>query len=309
MMSPTQPPRRAVIEIKLLVADVIGQEVAPVCEDVVQTRLGRGMYDGGRLQSESIATTVTAIAKLVQRAREQGAVEATIIATSAVRDANNARELTDAVYEATALAVRVLSGDEEASWVFKGVVTDPRLGEKALLIFDVGGGSTELIAGRDRRVELQRSFQLGTVRMLEHLSPPEPPTAQSLDACRRYLRGFVREQVAPWVTPALRRLGPVLAGATGGTINILARMKLVTDEFDRSRVDAMELDLVDLRNATERLWSLPIDERRKIVGLPPERADVMLIGSAIYEALLAELGFERLFISTRGLRFAALIEQ
>lgn len=313
-MARTHPSRRAVIDVgtnsvKLLIADVDGGGVVPVSEDVEQTRLGRGMYDSGCLQSKSIATTVAAIAKLAARARRDGAVETSIIATSAVRDASNARELTDAVLEATGVAVRVLSGDEEASWVFKGVVTDPRVGEKALLIFDVGGGSTELIAGRNRRVELQRSFQLGTVRTLEHLGPPEPPTAQSLVACRECLRGFVRERIAPQVTPVLEELGPVIAGATGGTINILARMKLATDDFDRHRIDAMELDSGDLRDATQRLWSLPVGERRKIVGLPPERADVMLIGSAIYEAVLGELGFARLFVSTRGLRFAALLEQ
>ncbi|HMO63627.1 MAG TPA: diol dehydratase reactivase ATPase-like domain-containing protein [Verrucomicrobiota bacterium] len=153
---PPAPPGvcRAVVDVgtnsvKLLVARVRGAEVIPVFERAEQTRLGRGFYEDHRLRPEAVRHTAQAVAGFVHRARELGASAIRVLATSAVRDAVNSAELTDALSAATGLPVEVISGEVEAAMAFRGVCTDPGLAGRPLLVMDLGGGSTEFIVGRD----------------------------------------------------------------------------------------------------------------------------------------------------------------
>jgi exopolyphosphatase/guanosine-5'-triphosphate,3'-diphosphate pyrophosphatase len=181
--------RRAVIDVgtnsvKVLVADVAGREVRPVWEESTQTRLGSGLYAAHRLQPEPVAQTAAAVAGFTQTAREHGAESIRIIATSAARDAVNAAELISAIETAAGIGVRVISGEQEARWVFQGVTTDPELAHPPLLLLDVGGGSTEFILGRGDQVHYCASVPLGTVRWLERMPHADPPTAAELADCR-----------------------------------------------------------------------------------------------------------------------------
>lgn len=305
--------RRAVIDIgtnsvKLLVADVTRDAVEPVWEGSEQTRLGRGFYDDHRLRPAAIADTAKAVAGFAETAREQGATQVRVIATSAARDAVNANELLDAVRVASGQTVEVISGEQEADWAFQGVLTDDSLLDRPLLILDVGGGSTEFILGDAGRSVFRDSYNLGTVRLLEagHLS--DPPTPVELSAIRVQLRSFLDREVRPQLAPHLqgiRRDALALVG-TGGTTSILARLELQLPGYDRDRIEATQLNAERVRWHVERLWSLPLAERRHLPGLPPKRADVILFGAAIYEAVMEAFGISTLRVSTRGLRFAAV---
>ena len=312
--------RRAVIDvgtnsIKLLVADVAGHDVKPVWEDSKQTRLGQGFYETHVLQPEAIEKTARVVAEFAETARESNAESIRVIATSAARDAKNSRGLTSAIERASGLRIEIISGDQEADWAFQGVTTDPELAKHPLLLLDVGGGSTEFILGHGEQKHFRHSFPLGTVRLLEKFPHRDPPTPAEFTACRKWLRDFLQTEVRPKLEPELRReakLDPVnrqvqLAG-TGGTTTILARMEAGLENYDRERIEATRLSLDQIRAHLKRLWSLPLEERKQIVGLPKKRADVILTGVAIYEAVMEEFGFNELRVSTRGLRFAAVMD-
>jgi exopolyphosphatase / guanosine-5'-triphosphate,3'-diphosphate pyrophosphatase len=312
--------RRAVIDVgtnsvKLLVADVVGREVQPVLEDSKQTRLGRGFYDTLRLQPEAVETTAQAVATFAEAATGLSAQSIRVIATSAARDAVNADELTSAIHKSSGLKVEIISGDQEADWAFSGVTTDPALAKLPLLLLDVGGGSTEFILGHAGEKHFRQSFPLGTVRLLEKFPPADPPAPKNFSSCRDWLREFLQKQVRPAIEPAMQRetrLDPrhreVRLVGTGGTTSILARMELKMEGFDRERIEALRLKLADVRRLSQQLWSLPLEERRKTPGLPPKRADVILMGVAIFEAIMEEFDFDELRVSTRSLRFAAVMD-
>ncbi|HWX20968.1 MAG TPA: Ppx/GppA phosphatase family protein [Candidatus Binatia bacterium] len=311
--------RRAVIDvgtnsIKLLVADIAGRQVDPVCEESQQTRLGEGFYDTHRLQPGPIAKTGRAVADFAAKAREHKAAAVRVIATSAARDAVNAAELTSAIEQASGLKVEIISGDQEADWVFQGVTTDPALAREPLLLLDVGGGSTEFILGQGAEKHFRKSFPLGTVRLLAKLSPGDPPKPEELTTCRQWVREFLQTKVKPSLDTAIQRevkrhanQGHAQLVGTGGTASILGGMEAKLDSFDRQRLEATRLSLERVRWQVERLWSLPLEKRKEITGLPPNRADVILTGAVIYEGVLEEFGFGELRISTRGLRFAAVM--
>jgi len=314
--------RRAVIDVgtnsvKLLVAELDGSTVRPLHEASHQTRLGQGFFETRRLKPEAIAKTADAVAEFASKARELSSTSVRAIATSAARDAINRGELTDAIERASGLKVQVISADQEADWAFQGVRTDPALADRPLLLLDVGGGSTETIVGIGEHTCFRQSFRLGTVRLLSALPHGDPPTAKELADCRHWVREFLRQEVTPHLEPPLQKMREAMAETdhdravqcvgTGGTASILGCMEAQLTSFDRERLENTRLSSERLRWHVERLWSLPLEHRRQIVGLPPNRADVILPGTAIYEAVLEVFRFAELRVSTRGLRFAALL--
>ncbi len=306
--------RRAVIDIgtnsvKLLVADVTKDSVTPLFEESEQTRLGKGFYETHVLQSDAILHTASAVTRFKKIASTHQAESIRVIATSAARDAINQQQLLDAIRQGAALEVEIISGEQEAEWVYQGVRSDPNLAGQRLLILDVGGGSSEFIIGRDRQPELSRSFSLGSVRLMEQVRPSDPPTTAELGRCRRELRDFMREKVQPAIGPALEsgNARTRLIG-TGGAATILARMEFALDKYQRHKIEGACIPLGSIVRWMEKLWSMPLAERMHIVGLPKKRADVILTGMAIYEAVLTHFGFGELHASTRGLRFAAAIQ-
>lgn len=311
--------RRAVIDVgtnsvKLLVADVEGCEVRPVCEKSRQTRLGQGFYETHRLQPGPISKTASAVTAFAAEARELKAEAIRIIATSAARDAVNSEELVSAIETTAGLKVEIISGEKEAEWVFHGVTSDPALAKDPLLLLDVGGGSTEFILGQGGHANFSQSFPLGTVRLMEMAPHNDPPKSEGLSKCRDWVRKFLETEVRPKLGPQMEHVDKLRAGArlqmvgTGGTASILARMELKADDFDRGRIEATRLSLERVRWHVDHLWGLPLARREKITGLPPKRADVILTGAVIYEAVMESFDFAELRVSTRGLRFAAVTE-
>lgn len=307
--------RRAVIDIgtnsvKLLVAEIQQQEVTPLWERGEQTRLGEGFYNSRRLQPAAIDRTVQAIAGFQRRARELGADAIRVIATSATRDAQNGDDLTAAITASTGLEVEIISGRQEADWAFRGAAAGLANAPESACVIDIGGGSTECTVGTHGRLEWSESFELGTVRWLEKLRPAEPPQPAELRDCRKSIADYLRRHVEAGLKPALAchpdAPAPALIGV-GGTFGILARMELQTDDYDRERIEAATLSLPIVANWTEKLWRLGFRQRGQIPGLPPERADVMLMGAAIIEQFMHCFQFSEVRPSSRGLRFAALL--
>ena len=308
--------RRAVIDIgtnsvKLLVADVSGRDIIPIEESAEQTRLGRGFYETHILQPDVIADTAKAVAKFANEARALGTASLRVFATSAARDAKNPGELLLAVERASQLRIEIISGEQEAEWAFRGVTTDPQLARQPLLLLDVGGGSTEFILGHGEHKHFRQSFPLGIVRLMESIPHSEPPKPAELTATRAWLREFLATQVAPQLELALARersQGQLLLVGTGGTASVLAGMETGLSKFDRRTIEDTRLSAACVRHWVERLWKLPLAERHEISGLPRKRADVMLTGAAIYEAIMEQFHFAELRVTTRGLRFAAVMD-
>jgi exopolyphosphatase/guanosine-5'-triphosphate,3'-diphosphate pyrophosphatase len=311
-----QTARRAVIDVgtnsvKLLIADVAGGDVRPVHEESRQTRLGKGFYETHRLQPEPIARTAEAVWEFAGTARERSADSLRVIATSAARDAMNPRDLTNAIERAAGLKTEIITGAREADWAFRGVTSDPRLAKTPLLLLDVGGGSTEFILGHGTKKSFAHSFPLGTVRLMEKFPHSDPPTTAQFKATRDWVKNLFQAEVWPLLEPALlleKKAGAVKLVGTGGTTSILARIENKLDRFDRDKIEQTVLTFEQVVTHRKNLWRLPLAGRKEIPGLPKLRADVILTGVLIYEAVMEEFGFDDLRASTRGLRFAAVMD-
>jgi len=240
--------------------------------------------------------------------------------------------LITAIESAAELKIEILSGEQEADLVFQGVTTDPRLATESLLLLDVGGGSTEFILGQAGHPHFRQSFPLGSVRLMEHFPHSDPPKPAELAACRQWVSQFLKREVEPSLGPAMRQprahqsegkarvlrcevaqsssswISDLLLVGTGGTAAILARIEGKVERYDRVRIEAVRLSRERVQCHVNNLWSSPLQQRKQIIGLPASRADVIITGALIYEAVMEQFSFSQLRVSTRGLRFAAVLE-
>jgi exopolyphosphatase/guanosine-5'-triphosphate,3'-diphosphate pyrophosphatase len=303
---------RAVIDVgtnsvKLLVADVQGGAVEPIFEGSEQTRLGAGFYETHQLSRAAIDATAKVIRKFADLAYAYAPWSLHVLATSAARDAVNRDELEARIKEVADLYLAVIDGDEEANFAFLGVASDPQLKDRALLVVDIGGGSTEFILGANGHRQAARSFQIGSVRLLEKFRVSDPPTKTEREICLAWLRSFFAQEIRPFLQEHRKEAASPTLVSTGGTASILGRMKWKLAAYDREKIEGTVLTTADLAAETKRLWSMPIEERRQLPGLPSSRADVILMGSAILEAAAEALGFSEARVSIRGLRYGVLL--
>ncbi|MCI0535115.1 MAG: hypothetical protein L0Z50_07795 [Verrucomicrobiales bacterium] len=307
---------RAVIDVgtnsvKLLVAEVCRHQVKPLRNLSEATRLGQGLHEAGRLQAEAIARTAQVIAEFANAAKALRPISTRVVATSAAREAENREELLAAVKKLAELEVEVISGDQEAEWVYDGVSSDPKLHGNPLLIVDVGGGSTEVILGDESTVSYRKSFPIGALRLFELLKPVDPPSPADLAQCRTTLDDFLHWEVRPELEPALRAVRqrtPRLVG-TGGTAAVLARIIAGKGDEPDDLDKATSLRTKQIRDTLELLWSTSLAQRLKMDGLPSKRADVVLTGSAVFEAFMTRFDFPQLTVSRRGLRHGVLLSR
>lgn len=297
--------RQAVIDIgsnsvKLLIADCIDDKIHPLKETSCQTRLGQGLHQLSELQPKAIEKTVESVRNFIRFAESANVEKIQVIATSAVREANNADQLINAIEH----PVSILSGDDEAKFSFAGVMTSSHLAEDNILVVDAGGGSTEFTSGNFSGVVRHISISLGSVKLMESYPVSDNPTSEQLQAVRNAIDSQINNII---FSDAWKSNSNSLLVGVGGVATIFAMMELSIEDFDRKRIEQVALSTEQIVDWSEKLWSLPLIKRKEIRGLPANRADVALYGCLIYERILLGLHYEELQICTRGIRFGALV--
>jgi exopolyphosphatase/guanosine-5'-triphosphate,3'-diphosphate pyrophosphatase len=281
---------------RLLVADVDDGRIAEDVErDTHITRLGEGVDERHRLLPVPIARTRNVLTDYRRRSEELGAEQTLAIATSAIRDAENGEAFLGEIEWSYGFATRLLSGHDEALLMFRGVSSE-RAVEAGTVIVDVGGGSTELVAGEPDGVRWHDSLDVGSVRLTERFLHSDPPTDDELEACARAVRALLAERV-----PDEIRERTAAAIGVAGTITSLAALALGLEEYDRERVHGSTIGADALATQLERLASVPLAERRNMRPLDPERAPVIVAGAVIVRETLAFLGLGELEISERDI--------
>jgi exopolyphosphatase/guanosine-5'-triphosphate,3'-diphosphate pyrophosphatase len=273
---------------RLLVADVEDGRVEEVARLSKITRLGEGVDERRKLLPLPVARVRNVLSDYRRELERLGAERVLTIGTSAVRDAENGEAFLGEIEWSYGFATRLVTGDEEARLTLRGVATGRPLDE-GTLVLDVGGGSTELTTTGERT-----SIDVGSVRLTERHLRSDPPAPGALAAAA----GEVRD--------LLPQLEPTAAVGVAGTITTLAALEL--GGYDPDRVHGFHLSRAAVEQQLERLASLPLAERRKLPGLEPERAPVIVGGAVIVSAVLDRYRLQGLEVSERDLLHGAALE-
>jgi exopolyphosphatase/guanosine-5'-triphosphate,3'-diphosphate pyrophosphatase len=280
---------------RLLVADVDDGRISDLARETRITRLGEGVDERRRLLPGPIARVRNVLADFRRTAESLGAERTLAIATSAVRDAENGEAFLGEVEWSYGFATRLLSGHEEALLTFRGVTSD-RTVEQGTVIVDIGGGSTEFVAGGCEGVRWHESLDIGSGRLTERFLHSDPPENEELDAGAAAVRALLAERV-----PDEIRRDTSSAIGVAGTITSLAALAIGLEKYDRDSVHGFELSAESLEEQLRRLASVPLEERRRMRPLDPDRAPVIVGGAVIACEVLTFFRLRKLEISERDI--------
>ena len=277
--------------VRSLLADVNRSGIQRLCRDREGTRLFAGLDEAGNLNRDSMEKTLSAVRRMASEASRQGAEKLAIFATSAARDAANGKAFMEAVEQETQVPLRIVSGEEEAELSFLGASAAAEADRCGMV--DIGGGSTEVAVGSEKGIECAFSCQMGAVRLyrrlrLDRKEDMEPVEAAAAEILGEHLcehPGLVLPET--WV-------------GTGGTFTTLAAMALGQPWTDRTHVHGAVISRQKIREIGETLAGMDIGERRKLPGMQPGRADIVVHGICILLGVMKCLGMERITVSEWG---------
>ncbi|MDO5562143.1 MAG: Ppx/GppA phosphatase family protein [Synergistaceae bacterium] len=288
--------------VKLCIADVEGGDVKVLRDVSSVKRLGEKMRENGFINEEALERNARCVREYVDEAKEARAERITIVGTMALRSATNSFRFKKRVKELTNLDVDIISGDEEARLSYLAAISGiPGAASSKALTFDTGGGSTEFVFGENGRITFAKSVNIGAVRITEEYFSHSPLSREEL---AKGQSAITRE-----ISDGGISVGGALLIGMGGNITSMAAIKQGLSVYDAEKVQGFVLSLADVDAQIADFASKTFDERRKIVGLDPDRAEIILAGACIVRAAMSLCGAGEVVVSDRGLRHVLMTEE
>ena len=284
--------------LRLLISEpAVSGSLRPIQVESRITRLGENFLPQRALQPPAIERSMAVLEEFVELMQRRGVAEYQAGATAVVREASNGRHFIDQVRARTGLRVRLLSGSEEARLSLLGVASVISNRKTEMAIFDIGGGSTELIwkpVGERNSVE-SRSLPVGVVHLTETFLQQDPP---GLEACAK-LRQHVSKVLAE--LSFMGKGNDILWVGTAGTVTTLASMRLKMRQYDPDKINGTVLPRTWLADLCDELAEMKIAHRSNLPGLEPGREDIILAGGLVTLELMDTFGFFQFTVSDAGL--------
>jgi exopolyphosphatase / guanosine-5'-triphosphate,3'-diphosphate pyrophosphatase len=274
---------------------------ARVVDRAEVTRLGEGIAETGDIAPAAISRTVEAIAGMADEARRHDAAALVAVGTMGMRSAKNSDEFVAAVLERCGVTIEVIPGAEEGRLAYLAAKAGLGLGAGSVVVFDTGGGSTQFTFGRGDEVAEQYSLNIGAVRLTTQYGLGGRMTREHLEEA---LAGIAAEFSRLDGVPS-----PDALVGMGGAITNMTAVMLSLSTYDPDAVQGAVLARAEVDRQIGLLRSLDVPERRRIVGLQPKRADVILAGACVVRTVMDKLGRDALSVSDRGLRHGVLIDR
>jgi exopolyphosphatase/guanosine-5'-triphosphate,3'-diphosphate pyrophosphatase len=301
--------RVAVVDIGTNSTRLLVAEVEPADERVRElvrrskvTRLGEGVDASGALAEEAIARVFATLADYRREIDEHGCERNMAVLTSAVRDASNGEQFAARVRAEYGLDARVLAGEEEARLTFLGAMAGRERAEESTVVIDIGGGSTEFVIGSGHEAGFHVSLRAGVVRMSERHIHSDPPAPEQLQALAADVRTVLREGLPQQERARVRR-----GIAVAGTATSAASIDQELDPYDPERVDGYELSLGTVEMLLARLADMHEEQRRRVVGLNPDRAPTIVAGMILLSEAMRAFALERVEVSEHDILYGGAL--
>jgi exopolyphosphatase / guanosine-5'-triphosphate,3'-diphosphate pyrophosphatase len=287
--------------VRLKIARLTRHRLTETHEDREVTRLGDSVFRSGFLSPDAIANTVKVLRRFHRAVQNAGADSVRVVATSALRDARNSRAFLEWVRSTTGWNVEIISGVEEARLIHLGLVSTLRVNSSSVLMVDLGGGSCELTISNNGHIRSTVSLPLGAVRMTNEFLPHDPPRKSEM----RQLQGFIAREIER-TADRIKRAHPKVILATSGTAESLAAVCHGLYKTKGSRT--ANVSRLQMRRIAKLLARLPLEGRRKLSGVGPRRAEIIVPGAEVYLGLLERCQLPGFRYSPLGLRDGLLAQ-
>jgi exopolyphosphatase / guanosine-5'-triphosphate,3'-diphosphate pyrophosphatase len=288
--------------VRLKIARLHAGHLKEVHEDREVTRLGEGVFSGGLLAPEAMSETVRVLRRFHRAIQECGTDAVKVVATAALRDARNSHAFLEWVRSTTGWTIEIISGLEEARLIHLGIISHTRLGAANVLLVDLGGGSCELTLSREGHIRDTVSLPLGAVRLTSEFLKHDPPRKREL----KQLQSFVTREVGR-IQNRIRAARVRTVIATSGTADALAG---IASHLARSkgRRSTMPVTREMMRRIVKQITRMTIEQRQKVPGIGPRRAEIICAGAMAYAELLERCHLSAFRYSPLGLRDGILAQ-
>jgi len=283
--------------IRLIVVEVLADGTYRVLdEEREMTRLGQGLVRSGRLAPEALEKSLEAVGKMKAIADGFGVTELRAAATSAVREAENGAVFRREAWRRHRVRIEVVSSDEEAHLAFQSAVRRFPLDGRAVAVVDIGGGSLEVVLSAGSVVDQVHSLPLGAVRLTEKYLRSDPVRDKHWKKLRRAIDGSIRREIGkpPFTVE-------VIVGS-GGTFTALGGMVRFEREGHEGNPHGYAVTRAEVTRMLARFLEVPEPQRRQIPGMPPQRADIIVAGTAVVARLARHLGCRQIIVNDGGVR-------
>lgn len=280
----------------LLIADSSGNALY---NEKIAVGLGRGGISRGVITEDAIERALTTLQYYKTKAIEWNTIKTIGIATSAVRNASNGKELADAITNKTGIEVRIISGAEEAALIFKGVCQAMNLGSETNLVIDIGGGSVEYIIGNNTEMLWSQSFEIGALRLYEQFHTSDPFPQENFKQINNYLTSQLTS-----LSEAVNQYKPQTLIGSSGTFDTLAEIDLCQKNLPNSYAEKSEytLDLSVYKSIANKLIYNNRANRLAIPGMIEMRADMIVVACLLINFTIEQYKLQHIRISSYSLK-------
>ena len=288
--------------VRLKISRLQAGRLKEIHEDREVTRLGEGVFGGGLLSPEAMTETVRVLRRFHRAMQECGTDSVKVVATAALRDARNSRAFLEWVRSTTGWTVEIISGLEEARLIHLGIISAARVGARSVLLLDLGGGSCEVTLSRDGQLRDTVSLPLGAVRLTGEFLQHDPPRKSELQR----LQGFVAREIGR----VQDRIKAARVGAVIATSGTAAALVGAASHFVRpaERRRSTYATCQTIRSIAKQITRLSLEQRRKVPGIGPRRAEIICSGAVVFAELLERCHLPGFRYSALGLRDGILAQ-
>jgi exopolyphosphatase/guanosine-5'-triphosphate,3'-diphosphate pyrophosphatase len=288
--------------IKLFIAEKNVKAKWSTVLDVAEiSRLGEDLQMSSELTPKAIERNIETIAEMMNTTREQGVKQVVAVGTMCLRTAKNARDFVWRVKRECGIPIEIIPGEEEARLAYLAVQSGLDLKKGKVMIFDTGGGSTEFIFGKDGEMERCFSLNVGAIRYTEDILVSDPVTQEELNQTVAAIEDDLTDLHFDETIDTLVGIG--------GVITNLSAVKYQLAVYDPDIIQGSKLGLTEIDRQITLYQSKTLEERKKIVGLQPKRADAILAGAAIIQVIMEKADVDSIIVSDRGLRHGVMFDR
>jgi exopolyphosphatase / guanosine-5'-triphosphate,3'-diphosphate pyrophosphatase len=286
----------------LLIAEASEEGYNVTCRERLSVKIGMGGINHGLITPEGLQRALVAMQSFKNSIEREGVKNVYAFGTSALRNARNNEEVANRIKAVTGIAINIISGDEEAAYIYMGVKAALGLGEEKSLIIDIGGGSVEFIIANNDHIFWKESFEIGAQRLLERFQKNDPITPAEIET----LNGYFEETLKP-LFEAIESYHPTIMVGSSGTFDTLSDIFCIQHDIHKAPEEVeTPLTLEGFYEIYQELLLKNRDQRMQIPGMLEMRVDMIVVACCLIRFLLEKHSFERIRVSTYSLKEGVL---